>query len=276
MRFDGVATMVTGGSSGIGRQLALDLARQGAHVAIVSHDADGLRAASAELGQVATKSLAVVCDVGSDEDVKRMGETVLDAFGRLDLLVNNAGYAEYRTFADTPLADVRRLVDVNLVGAMRCISAFLPRMIERRSGAIVNMASIAGRVPLTPNSVYCASKHGLVALSQTLRYELEPFNIRVHVICPGRAETSFFEHETFKSRRARAETKYTVSVEQISRATLDAIARGRFMTYVPWTLGAMAWAMNAWPWMVRPMFDRLMRARIRSYYDDQRAPDDPA
>src|SRR5262249_57593705 len=86
------------------------------------------------------------------------------------------------------------------------------------------------------------------------------------VMGPGRAETPLFDHETFRIRRPRAETRYTVSVEQISRATLDAIRSARFMTYVPRTLGIMAWAMDAWPWVVRPIFDRVMRARIRSYY----------
>ena len=266
MRFDGLAVLITGGSSGIGKRLALDLARLGARVAIASHDSERLQEAATEVSKVATRSLAIVCDVASDADVERMGRAVLDGFGSLDVLVNNAGYAEYRTFADTEPADVRRLVEVNLIGAMRCIRTFLPPMMARRSGTIVNMASIAGRVPLTPNSVYCASKHGLVALSQALRYELEVFDIRVHVICPGRAETPFFDHETFRTRRPRAETRYTTSVEHISRATLDAMRSGRFMTYVPRTLGIMAWALNAWPWLIRPMFDRVMRARIRSYY----------
>jgi short-subunit dehydrogenase len=266
IRLDDKTAVITGGSSGIGRQLALDMARRGGRVAIASHDPERLRAAEAELRAISTESLAVVCDVARQDDVARLAKVVSDRFGRVDILVNNAGYAVYRTFADTEINELCRLAEVNLLGAIRCTRAFLPPMLERRAGTIVNMASIAGRIPLTPNSVYCASKHGLVALSETLRHELRDFNIRVQVICPGRAETAFFDHETFRSREPRAETRYTVTVEQISQATLRAISSGRFMTYVPRTLGLFAWSMNAMPWITKPLFARLMAARIRSYH----------
>jgi short-subunit dehydrogenase len=258
--------LITGGSSGIGRQLALDFARLGMDVAIASHDAERLQAAEAELRTISPSSFSVLCDISSPDEVTRMANIVLGKFGHLDLLVNNAGYAVYRTFEDTDLAEIGRLADVNLLGAMRCTRVFLPAMIARKHGGIVNMASIAGRVPLTPNCVYCASKHGLVAFSQALRYELHGFHIKVHVICPGRVETPFFEHETFKTRAPRAETKYTVTVEQISRATLRAIRSGRFMTYVPRSLGLLTWSLHTLPWITHPLFGRLMHARVRSYY----------
>jgi short-subunit dehydrogenase len=140
-------------------------------------------------------------------------------------------------------------------------------MIERREGTIINMASIAGRIPITPNSVYCASKHGLVALSQTLRYELSRYNIEVHVVCPGRVVTPFFDHETFRNRLSRAETRYTASMKDVSRATLRAIGTRKFMIYVPRTMGWLAWALNGTPWLTKPLLDHLMAARMRSYYD---------
>lgn len=269
-RLRGAAVLVTGGSSGIGKQLALDMARQGARVAIVALDERRLRDAEAELRGVTAEAFALKGDVTRPEDVERLTVAVQERFGELDILVNNAGYAVYRTFEETDIDEICRLVDVNLVGAMRCIRAFLPGMIARRRGHIVNVSSLAGRIPITPNGVYCASKHGLVALSDALRYELHDVNVQVHVICPGRVETPFFDHESFRTRAPRAETRYTVTVEQISRATLRAIETGRFMTYVPWTLGVVAWSMNALPWLTRPLFGRLMVARIRSYYGDRR------
>ena len=263
----GKTVLITGGSSGIGRRLALDMAAGGATVVIASHDPARLRVVEDELRAVRADALSVVCDVARDDDVTRMADDVLKRLGHIDILVNNAGYAVYRTFVDTDLSEVCRLAEVNLVGVMRCTRVFLPAMVARRSGVIVNMASIAGRVPLTPNAVYGASKHGLVALSEALRYELAPFSIRVHVVCPGRApDTSFFEHETFRTRMPRAETRYTVGVADISRATLKAIASGRFMTYVPRALGLVAWTVNALPWLAKPVLGRLMAARVRSYY----------
>jgi len=149
---------------------------------------------------------------------------------------------------------------------MRCVKGFLQPMISRRSGSIVNMASIAGRMTLTPNGTYSSSKHAMVTWSEVLKYELARFGIQVNVICPGRVETSFFDHETFKTRAPRAETKYTITVEQVSKATLQAIARNRFMTYVPWTFGLMVWAINTFPWLVKPIYNRLLQSRLNSYY----------
>ncbi len=266
MNLTGRTVLITGGSSGIGKRLAFDLALLGAEVVIASHDPERLQSAEAELRAISPASFSVLCDISSSDEVTRMAGIVLRRFGHLDVLVNNAGYAVYRTFEATDLSEVCHLADVNLLGAMRCIKVFLPAMIGQRRGIIVNMASIAGRVPLTPNSVYCASKHGLVALSQALRYELHDFRIKVQVVCPGRVETAFFDHESFKTRAPRAEMRYTVTVEEISRATIRAIRTGRFMTYVPRTLGLVAWAWGAVPWIVNPLFGRLMRARVRSYY----------
>jgi uncharacterized protein len=268
-RVKGATVVVTGGSSGIGKRLALDMARLGAQVAIASHDPERLRVAEQELLTVSRRCFSVTCDISRQEDVSRMATDVLRRFGHVDILINNAGYAVYHTFESTDVSEICRLAEVNLLGAIRCIRVFLPGMIERRTGRIVNMASIAGRIPLTPNSVYCASKHGLVALSQALRYELQDFNVRVHVICPGRAETPFFDHQSFKTRAVRPETGYTVTVDEISKATIRAIEKERFLTYVPRTLGVLAWSMSALPWVVEPLFRRLMVARIRSYYSNR-------
>jgi NADP-dependent 3-hydroxy acid dehydrogenase YdfG len=112
-----------------------------------------------------THAFSVVCDVSAHEDVARMSKVIQGKVNRLDILVNNAGYALYRTFVDTDISDICRLAEVNLLGAMRCIRTFLPAMIEQKSGTIVSMASIAGRSTSDSNSVYCAAKHGLIALS---------------------------------------------------------------------------------------------------------------
>jgi short-subunit dehydrogenase len=191
----------------------------------------------------------------------------MSKYGCPDILINNAGFATYRTFENTDMEEIERLISVNLLGAMRCTKAFLPEMIARRRGVIVNMASIAGRIVLTPNGTYCAAKHGLVAWSETLRYELAHFSIQVNVICPGRAETSFFDHETFKTRAQRPETRFTISVEDISRATRRAIAHNRFITYIPWSFGLLVWLINALPFFGKRIVGRLLLSRIKSIYD---------
>jgi short-subunit dehydrogenase len=123
---------------------------------------------------------------------------------------------------------------------------------------------------MTPNGTYSAAKHALVAWSEVLHYELARFNIQVNVICPGRveAETAFFEHETFRNRVPRAETRLTITVGDVSQATFQAIAHKHFLTYVPWTLGLVVWLTNAFPFLVKPIYRRLMLSRIESLYTD--------
>lgn len=262
--------LITGGSSGIGKQLAIDFLKAKARVIIVSENSERLQQALAELRTLSTQVYSVECDVGYTESVLKLRETVLEKYGSPDILVNNAGFATYRTFEATPFEELERLIQVNLLGAMRCTRAFLPEMIERKSGAIVNMASIAGRMAMTPNGVYSASKRGMVGWSETLKWELAPFGIQVNVMCPGRVETAFFDHETFQSRIQRAETRYTITVKDISDATIKAIQRNRFLTCTPWTLGAVAWLLEVFPIILKPVYSRLMISRIKTLYKTQK------
>lgn len=268
MSFDGKVVLITGGSSGIGKRLAADLLGSGARVVIASDRSDRLAQAVRELAVISTCVTSIVCDVGDRESVLRMKDEVLDKHGCPDILVNCAGFATYRTVEGSDLEELERLISVNFMGAMRCTRAFLPSMAARQSGTLVNIASIAGRMIITPNSTYGAAKHALVAWSEALKYELARFNIHVNVICPGRVEldTSFFEHETFRNRAPRVETRLTITVGDVSRATLQAIARNRFLTYVPWTLGLGVWLTNAFPFLVKPIYGRLLRSRIESIY----------
>jgi len=183
--------VVTGGSSGIGKQLAADFLREGAAVIIVSHEPEKLSAAQRDLSQIIPRVDAIVCDIRSDEQVSSMARAVFDQHGRVDILVNNAGYAVYRAFEESTTAEVLDIVDVNLCGAMRCAKAFLPDMIRRRSGRIVNISSIGGEIIITPNAAYCAAKHGMVAWTKALRYELQPFGVAANVVCPDHVKTNF-------------------------------------------------------------------------------------
>jgi short-subunit dehydrogenase len=179
------------------------------------------------------------------------------------VLVNNAGFAVYRSFDQSPLEEIERLVDVNLVGALRCIHGFLPAMMARRSGHIVNVASVAGLMPITPCAAYGAAKHGLVGISETLRYEMFDYGIQVHLVCPGRVETPFFDHETFRRRPQRRETQRTVPIEAVSHAIVDAIEKGRFRTVIPRTLGFAIRLRNVVPEFTDLLLGRLLLTRIR-------------
>ena len=156
---------------------------------------------------------------------------------------------------------------VNLLGAMYCTREFLPGMIARGGGRIVNISSVAGKVVITPNATYCAAKHGIVAWSEALSAELHRFGIRVHVVCPGRVETPFFDHPTFQARPPSRLTNFHVSLDKVTQATMKAVEENRFLTYVPRSLGLAAWAVGIAPGASRRLVARVNRSRIAALYD---------
>jgi short-subunit dehydrogenase len=257
---------ITGGSSGIGKQLAADFLRLGCHVAIASNDARRLESARAELSAISPHISAFACDIAEPQQVHHAVQSYLRQFAAPDILINNAGYAIYQTFEEMPAADILRLLSVNFAGACLVTREFLPAMIQRGRGNIVFMASIAGRIPMTPCGVYSAAKHGVVAWATTLRAELRRFGIRVHVICPGRVETDFFLHPTFVEREARPEARWTVTVEAVSRATIAAVRGNRFITYMPRSQGLLVWLANSLPFIFRPALDHIMGTRVEAIY----------
>jgi len=256
--------LITGGSSGIGKQLAADFLRRGAHVTIVSNDAAKLESAHAELQLISPSIRTSPCDVADLADVRRMAAEYLLQFGSPDVLVSNAGFAVYRLFDELTSEEIERLLAVNLVGACLITREFLPAMVAAGSSDVVVMASIAGRLVMTPCGVYSAAKHGLVAWAHTLKLELTGTGVRVHVICPGRVETDFFAHESFVQRERRAETRLTTTVQAVSRATIAAIEKNRFMTYVPRSYRPLVWLANAFPLPLQLLLDHLMKTRARS------------
>jgi short-subunit dehydrogenase len=270
--FAGRTIVVTGGSSGIGRQVASDACACGATVVITSHDEQRLRQTEAELRAAGLHIHAFCCDVRDARQVAGLVAYVEQTCGHLDILINNAGYAVYRPFEESTVDEILDILDVNLAGAMRCAKAFLPGMTSRRSGRIVNVASIGGELIITPNATYCAAKHGMVAWSKAIRYELEPFGVSVNVVCPGHTKTHFHDHPTFRRRDAsRHPKRRSLSAAAVSAAILDGIRRDRVVTYVPRWHALVVWALNVFPFLSSPLWNRVSRRRIDQLYARIRA-----
>jgi uncharacterized protein len=262
--------LITGGSSGIGKHLAGELLRSGNKVIIASNNPSGLGEAAKDLREISPNLFHYLVDVGNTASVQEMFETLLQEHGCPDILVNCAGFAMYRTFEETPIDEIEQLVSVNLLGAMRCTHFLLPAMIARRHGSIVNIASVAGKMVITPNSIYCGSKHGIVGWSEALKYEISRFNIDISVVCPGRVETNFFDHETFQTRAPRTETQMTVPIETVSKKIMEAIEKRRFLTYIPSYYVFVVWLLNTIPFLTKPIYGRLLSSRIDTLYRTKR------
>jgi len=266
--FESKLILITGGSSGIGFALAAALLQHGARVLIIADREISVTQALADLRARGAHIEGYVCDIGLADNVAETCAVITREQGTPDIVINNAGFAVYRTFEQEDPGGIERLMSVNFAGAVRVTKAFLDGMIQRGSGHIVNVASIAGAIALTPCGVYSAAKHAMMAWSTCLALELARFGIGVTVVCPGRVETNFFNHETFQKRLHRKETEMTIPMETIVEATLEAIARRQSICYVPRYYRAVVWAYHALGPLARRPLHKLLRARVEDLYGD--------
>ena len=215
--------IVTGAGTGIGKASALALARAGAHVVAVDLDAATAKATADAVAGLGRRSLALTTDVGDLAAIDRMVVDAVAAFGRIDVLVNNAGVTRRAYIMDLTEADWDRIMGVNAKGAFFCLQRVAREMIPHRSGVIVNIASIAGKgFAGTSNAIYAASKGSLISLTRTAAQQLARHNINVNAICPGTTVTALSEDNV--ATRAREEG---VSVEDMKRRRNAAIPLGR-------------------------------------------------
>ena len=188
MRLEGKTAVVTGAASGIGRATAETLARAGANVIIADLSADKGEEEAERLRNSGLKASFVRVDVASDESIAAFAKLVLGR-GEVHVLVNGAGFGKGQPFVDNDAAFWERVVDINMLGPIKLTRALLGPMIDRRSGKIVNIASDAGRVGSSGETVYSGAKGGLIAFSKGLAREMARYSINVNCVCPGPTET---------------------------------------------------------------------------------------
>jgi NAD(P)-dependent dehydrogenase (short-subunit alcohol dehydrogenase family) len=211
--------LVTGASTGIGLATAVTLARAGHDVVTTMRNP----ARSPELAEIAAKEKLRVMihamDVDDDASVKNTVSEILKQRGRIDVLVNNAGIGMMGPIEEVPLAEFRQVMETNFFGALRCIQAVVPGMRERKSGCIVNVTSVAGRIAIAPQGAYASSKWALEAMSEILAQEMKGFNVRVAIVEPGVIATPILG----KAKLTPAETRYphTKRIAAIFAASLQ-------------------------------------------------------
>ena len=257
--------LVTGGSSGIGRALALALARAGAHVAIVARREDALQETAAALRAAAPECRVAyaVADVADPGQAERAVAECVAALGGLDLLVNNAGAALALRFEDTPPDAYRRLLDVNFLGVVHMTRAALPHL--GAGASVLNVSSLAGALAVFGYAAYAPSKFALTAFSEVLRQELRPRGISVSVLLPPDTDTPQLVEENRAKppeTRALAGTVPVLSPAFVADAALAGLARGRVWIVPGWRARVVLWAARHLPGLVRWSMDRdIARAR---------------
>lgn len=259
MDFTDQIVCITGASSGIGKQLAVDFANRGAKVIGCGRSIERLKEVLKEVRQTSPASVMMGCDVSDPEQVHGMIGKVLADYGPVDILINNAGIGMRKPFHETDLATIEAIMRINYLGAVHCTHALLPSMIARRSGHIVNISSVAGHIGTLNMAAYCASKFAMNGWSESLYHELKPLGVKVSVVCPGPVHTGF--SRDFSDSEPKSPPSLFVGCGDVSQAVMTVIERKRFDLVMPRSLAAICWLKRLSP----SLFRYLAQRRFRPY-----------
>ncbi len=258
---EGKVIVITGASAGIGEAIARECASRGASVVLAARRIERLERLAKELESSGAKALAIKIDVSKEEDCERMVAAAVERFGRIDVLVANAGYGLRAPVAETSDGNARRLFDVNVFGLLSCCRAAVPVMRKQGGGHLILISSIAGVIPAPLSGAYCATKAAVNALGKAMRQELRQDGIDVSIICPGPVRTEF--HSLIAERTGMAVEAGPKSAVQgaddIALIVARCIRRPERMVFTSPAMRLARIAYAHFPWLV----ERMLSARLR-------------
>jgi uncharacterized protein len=262
-KFEGKVVLVTGASSGIGRQVSLDFSRQGArYIILVARSLSKLEDLQKIIDTKFTvETIVYPCDVSKKTEVEQMGKKILDICGHIDILVNNAGFGLYGKVQSQSIEQIESVIFTNYLGMVYCTKIFLDSMISRKSGHIVNVASVAASFGVAGLSAYCASKYAVLGFSESLSQELHGTGVRLTVVSPIGVKTDFFNNKTFGGITPNY-TGFMLEPKTVSNAILAAANSSRLEIIVPFYIRAGVWLKHTIPFFVNPIMGYLFRKEL--------------
>jgi len=223
----GKVVVITGASSGLGEAAARSLAALGASVVLGARRVDRIQSIADELSRNGGKALAIETDVTHFDQVKRLVDSAVQTYGRIDVMINNAGLMPMSPLERLKIDDWNRMIDVNIKGVLYGIAAALPYMQRQKAGHIINVSSVAGHKVRPGGAVYSATKHAVRVISEGLRQEVKPYNIRTTVISPGMVDTELPNSATEPdvAENMRKMYEFAVPAESFARAVVFAMSQ---------------------------------------------------
>ncbi|WP_256760315.1 SDR family oxidoreductase [Cohnella sp. WQ 127256] len=250
--------LITGASSGIGALVAKLLSEKGAIPVLTARSRDKMLELSASIrGEHAVYEM----DVTSEQQVQEVISQVQARYGKIDVLLNNAGYGEFISFKEASLDHFQGMMDVNYMGTVRCTHAVLPFMLQLGQGHIVNVASIAGKMATAKSTGYSASKHAVLGLTNALRQELRGSGVRVSAVNPGPIDTPFFDRADPNGNYIRNIRWFMMSPDKVARAIVSVIERRKPELDLPWTASFGVKVMQLFPRLSEAIFGRFMNKK---------------
>ncbi|MCA0985922.1 SDR family NAD(P)-dependent oxidoreductase [Guptibacillus algicola] len=254
--------LITGASSGIGRQLALDLAKQGARLILVARTEANLIQLKNHIESEGGYTPAVwPIDVGNGSHVDELLPRLLEEMPHVDILINNAGFGKFNNFADADMKEIEAMFDVNVIGLMRFTSHVLPSMMEAGRGLIINVASQAGKIATPKSAAYSATKHAVLGFSNSLRLEMKPYGISVMTVNPGPIKTNFFEVADSSGNYTKNVEKMMLTPEKVSGEIISAIKKGKREVNLPGWMNAGAKVYHAAPGLIEKVGGRFFNQK---------------
>jgi len=261
MELSGKVVVVTGASMGIGEAIAKEFAEHGASVVLLSRDAGRAEAARHRVGHT-ERTLALSCDVRHREEIDRVLSLTLHHFDRLDVWINNAGHGLLDGVVTADMGSVRETFETNFFGAVVAMQAVIPVMKQQGWGAIINVSSVAGHIPLPFSAIYSATKFAMNAIGKAARIELRTSGINVLTVCPGFVRTDFRANAIRGSqqKQVRPASVRGIPAERVARAVFRGYLKQKREVVVPWTMHLVIKLYQLFPGLVEWGMTRRLRA----------------
>ena len=261
MDFKNKVVLITGASSGIGKQTAIEFAKLGSSIILVARRKNKLEQVENELKQFNVNTLVCACDVSKKDQVEELSKIVLQKFDSIDILVNNAGFAIYGSVSDLSINEIESQMETNYFGMIYCVKNFLPLMLKKKSGHIVNVASVGASFSVPGVSSYCATKFAMLGFSEGLKHELYGTGVGLTVVSPIMVRTPLFEHPSF-TNFSKFSTGVSLSSETVAKTIIKASNSSRLEIVVPSVARVVIWFKQTFPFLINPIIGRIFRKQL--------------